>query len=151
MRPTLTPLLALATTVTAISNQVIRNYCPEGKFITLLLNQTGVDGPFLLPSGQAYEYAINGTGNSVTVANVAADFGAAVPRLDLGTSTNNGIIYWAVNNLTGDPFADSNFNVTSSGKNENVCQSCVGYDKQVHACIDNDVTLFLSLCTINVA
>ncbi|KAK3050048.1 hypothetical protein LTR09_008703 [Extremus antarcticus] len=151
MAPNLLTLLVLVTgAVATVSDQVIANYCSGPKYITLNLNATGINGPFILPSGQAYVYNITGTGNSATIANEAANVGGEVPRLDLGTSTDNAILYWAVNNLTGDPFAGSSFNITSSGITPNVCQSAIGYDKQVHACTDNGVTLTLNMCSTNV-
>ncbi len=95
MAPNLLTLLVLVTgAVATVSDQVIANYCSGPKYITLNLNATGINGPFILPSGQAYVYNITGTGNSATIANEAANVGGEVPRLDLGTSTDNAILYW---------------------------------------------------------
>jgi hypothetical protein len=48
----LTVLATFATTALGVSTQIVRNYCGEVKYLSTLLNATGLDGPFELPSGE---------------------------------------------------------------------------------------------------
>ena len=90
-------LLALATSASAISDQLVKNYCQEGKYLTLSVNATeNKIGPFILPSGEAYISNITGIGNTAIVSNDPNIFTSEVAKLVLGTSTDNGILYWYV-------------------------------------------------------
>ena len=86
--------LAFATSAAAVSEQLIKNYCSEDIFVTLYQNSTGsTNGPFALPSGQAWVNDIISTGNSATITK-DADVFSPIPKLVLGTSTDGGILYW---------------------------------------------------------
>lgn len=86
--------LAFATSAAAVSEQLIKNYCSEDIYVTLYQNSTGsTDGPFVLPSGQAWINDIISTGNSATITK-DADVFSPTPKLVLGTSTDGGILYW---------------------------------------------------------
>ena len=121
MRLTLT-ILALATTAYSVSVQLVKNYCPADKYLTLFLNETGSpsltqEGPFTLPGGKLHLTSthlsnqsadtdspscpgealltnITGAGNQLTLTNTPSDIGAPVARFTLGTSTDKGILYW---------------------------------------------------------
>lgn len=87
-------VLAFAASASAVSEQLIKNFCTEDIYVTLFLNSTdSTDGPFVLPSGQAWVNDIEGTGNTATITKSANVF-QAVPKLILGTSTDKGILYW---------------------------------------------------------
>lgn len=91
-----TGILALTATITAANPvQLTNNYCPHPKYLWLTLNATNnVPTAETLPSHQAWIYNISGQGNQMTVANESVPFGSPVPRLLLGTSYADGIVYW---------------------------------------------------------
>lgn len=87
-------LLAATTTLTTASNQLIKNYCPFSLYLTFA-NSSGItDGPFELPTQQAYISAIVGEGNVCTVSLNAEIFSPDTAKMDLGTSTDDAILYW---------------------------------------------------------
>lgn len=87
---------AFVSSATSISDQLIKNFCNEDVYITLYLNATGnTNGPFVLPTGQAWINDITGDGNTATISK-SADVFTPIPKLVLGTSTDGagGVLYW---------------------------------------------------------
>ncbi|KAK3687077.1 hypothetical protein LTR37_019191 [Vermiconidia calcicola] len=121
MKLNIIKLLAFVTSASAVSHQLVKNWCGHDKWVALTLNGTDV-APFILPGGQAYIANITGEGNTAIVANTAAIFTAAIPKLLLGTSTDGNILYWNLNNITGNPMDGTLFNVTSVGSSPDICQ-----------------------------
>jgi hypothetical protein len=88
-------MLALTASITATPIQLTNNYCPYPKYLWLSLNATSdVPASDTLPSSQAWIYNITGEGNQMTVANQSVPFGTPTPRLQLGTSFADDIVYW---------------------------------------------------------
>jgi hypothetical protein len=87
-------ILAFVASAAGVSEQLIKNYCSENIYVTLYLNSTGdTNGPFALPTGQAWINDITGQGNTATITK-SADVFTPIPKLVLGTSTDGGILYW---------------------------------------------------------
>lgn len=53
MKLSLLNIVALATTATAVSSQIAKNYCVDDLYLTIT-DQGAVTGPFVLPANQAY-------------------------------------------------------------------------------------------------
>lgn len=87
--------LTFSSVAVATSVQLVKNYCNETLYITLYSNGTTV-GPFELPYQQAYISDIVGQGNTCTVSKEADIWSSSVGKLILGTSSDNGILYWYV-------------------------------------------------------
>ena len=101
MKLTLTTLaatLAFATSTTAVSDQLINNYCTEDIFLTIYTPGDGTNsvtnGPFQLPGNQAWIGNITGRGNTATVSKNANIWVDETSKLILGTSVDLGILYW---------------------------------------------------------
>lgn len=86
--------LAFASAATAVSTQLIKNYCAETVYLTLTNDSGASDGPFDLPSQQAYLNDIVGQGNDCKVSFSPDIFSPNTRVFILGTSTYNGILYW---------------------------------------------------------
>ena len=81
---------------TSASHLLIKNYCNEDVYATLYQQSTQeTNGPFVLPGGQAYLNNIIATGNTATITK-SADVFSAIPKLVVGYSTDQGILYWQV-------------------------------------------------------
>ena len=88
-------ILAVAASTSAISVQLVKNYCLEDVYLTLAVNVTeNRIGPFALPSGQAYVANITGLGNEAIVAKDPNLFTDEVAKLVLGASTAEQVLYW---------------------------------------------------------
>lgn len=84
----------LATTITATSTELVKNYCPDITIYLTIYSNGTTDGPFGLGSEQAYLSNIVGQGGTITVSKNANIWSADTPKMVLGSSTNNGILYW---------------------------------------------------------
>lgn len=88
-------LLAFAASASAISVQLVQNYCLEDVYLTVAVNVTEKRiGPFTLPSGQAYINNITGLGHESIVTNDPNVFGDTTGKLVLGSSTADEVLYW---------------------------------------------------------
>lgn len=90
---TITGILAFATSATAVSDQLVTNACSESVYLTLYSNGT-TNGPFVLLSAQAYISDIIGKGNTCTVSKSPDIYSPFTAKLVLGTTTDNGVLYW---------------------------------------------------------
>ena len=143
-----TGLLAYATAAFA-TNYIVKDYCQEDVFL-YFADPTTTTGPFELASGQAYVHNITGEGISVGVVKNANDYWSSNgSKLILGMSASEaqGVLYWSLTSVNGDPMKGETFGVTSDGETIDVCGHATAYDGQVHGCADNgNVTLTLNLC-----
>ena len=85
---------ALVATAMADSMQLVKNYCDDSIYITLVDGSGNTDGPFELPTQQAYLQDIVGEGNDCKVSFNPDIYEASTPVFVLGTSTRNAILYW---------------------------------------------------------
>ena len=75
-------LLTFVASASAVSVQLIENCCPEGRYLTLSVNATqDMNGPFVLPPGQAYECDIVGKGNTAIVTTSPDIFSSDVGKV----------------------------------------------------------------------
>ena len=88
-------ILALTASSLAVSTQLFKNYCNEDIFVTLAINATEDPvGPFLVPSGQAFNAQIVGNGNTGIVTKNNDTFNPTTAKAILGSSTDLGVLYW---------------------------------------------------------
>ncbi|KAK6439288.1 hypothetical protein LTR95_004506 [Oleoguttula sp. CCFEE 5521] len=142
----LSAILTLATSTHALSHQAVLNICNETLYLTYINSNKPTAGPFPLLAFANTELPITGVGNSLGVSKSDQYWSPQTPKLILGTSTDNGILYWSVSYVDGDPFAGQKVAVTSAGRVADVCQNSTGYDGKVHACQDDGAVLSLGLC-----
>lgn len=76
------------------STQLVKNYCNESIYLTLVNGAGTATGPFELPSQQAFLNDIVDEGNDCKVTFNPDLFGAHTSVFVLGTSTREGILYW---------------------------------------------------------
>lgn len=141
-------LAAVVATASASSVLVI-NKCPETLYLTAVDQSGKITGQPSLTSGGTYQAAIVGQGNSLGIAKNSDYYSPNTPKIILGTSTANNVLYWSVSSVNGDPFSSSGqkFTVASpSGSNPNACGAATGPDGQVHGCQDNNVLLTFTAC-----
>lgn len=87
-------IATLATSSLAVSTQLVKNYCDTSLYLTLSDGSGNTDGPFELPTQQAYLQDIIGEGNDCKVSFSPDIFEASTSVFVLGTSTRAGILYW---------------------------------------------------------
>lgn len=139
-------VLALAASANA-SMLSVKNTCSETLYITLTDSSQKTTGPTEFASGATYVSNIVGQGNSFALTKNTDYYSPNTPKLVLGTSTSNGVLYWSVSDVNGNPFAGESFSITSpSGNKGNVCGTATSPDSQVHGCADDNVTLTLVTC-----
>nr|OQO28978.1 hypothetical protein B0A51_03787 [Rachicladosporium sp. CCFEE 5018] len=143
---TISAIIALATSTQALSHQAVLNNCNGTLYLTYVNSTKSTTGPSPLLAFANTELPIIGVGNSLGVSKSDQYWSPQTPKLILGTSTDNGILYWSVSYVDGDPFAGQKVAVTSAGRVNDVCQNSTGYDGKVHACQDDGVVLSLGLC-----
>ncbi|KAH9825694.1 MOSC-domain-containing protein [Teratosphaeria destructans] len=109
-----TAILALAATTSA-TLQAVQNQCHESVWLTFA-NTTNTTAPEELPSGEAYVTNLNGTGNSLGVTKNKGDYQSTDGyKLILGSSLADALLYWTINSVNGDPFAEESFNCNVTG------------------------------------
>ncbi|KAK6434409.1 hypothetical protein LTR95_009413, partial [Oleoguttula sp. CCFEE 5521] len=109
-------IIALTTSTHALSHQVVLNNCNETLYLTYVNSTKSTTGPSPLLAFANAELTIIGVGNSLGVSKSDQYWSSQTPKLILGTSTDNGILYWSVSYVDGDPFAGQRVAVTSAGR-----------------------------------
>jgi hypothetical protein len=105
------PLTLLLTTLltssaAALSTQEVWNWCADPLFVVNVNSTGSVTGPTKLsPGGGNWTSPIIGSGNSLGVSKTDQYWSNGTAKLIWGTSTDAGVLYWAVSNVDGDPFA----------------------------------------------
>lgn len=89
MKPSHLLTVGLATLVTATSTILFKNYCLESLYLTI-----NSGAPTTLPSGQAFTSNIVDQGNTALVTKTNDPFNGATAKMVLGTSTDQGLLYW---------------------------------------------------------
>lgn len=89
-RPQTLALVGLAaTTASATSIALFENYCQESLWLTI--NNAEAKQ---LHSGAANATSIVGQGNTVLVTKTSDVFNPSTPKLVIGTSSNQEVLYW---------------------------------------------------------
>lgn len=89
-------VLAFAASASAISTQLVKNFCPDTEtiYLTLAVNATeDRNGPFIIPTGEAFVSNITGDGNTAIVSKDPNIY-TSIPKIVLGTSSDNQVLYW---------------------------------------------------------
>ncbi|EMC93279.1 hypothetical protein BAUCODRAFT_235042 [Baudoinia panamericana UAMH 10762] len=138
-------LLATAASVQA-SQYTIINHCPWSIWITLA-NQGGTGNPAELQANHTSPaVTMTGSGNSVGITRDSNYWGLTEYKLIFGYTESAGTIWWSVNDVNGDPFAENPWNITSSGSRDDVCGHASNYGTNVYSCPDQAVSIFVHLC-----
>lgn len=139
MRLLLTTALAIATANAAFVE--LNNHCTTSLWVVIATEAVPQPQSWELKSGVAWKDVIVGKGNDFGV-SLDKLYYSNVPKLVLGTSLDQGRVWWSVNSVSGVAFADGEFNVTSPEP----CGSTSTYDQLVHNCPDGDFTVTLDVC-----
>lgn len=116
-------VVAFTTSTLAVSSQVVLNNCAESIWLTNVNSTKSTTGPFEIKgtggnsTGGNWTTDIIGVGNSLGVTKSDRYWTPETAKLILGTSTDQGILYWTISNVDGDPFVGEKFDLSSGAGN----------------------------------
>lgn len=138
-------ILSLATTAFAVGNAIVDNDCVESVYLTITRSDQTSTQRTIAGTNGTYSEVLSGQGNSFGVTKSADYWSSTTPKLIFGYSEgNDGLSYWTVSTVDGDPTAGEGWKVAPS---VSTCTSATNGTMagQVYTCT-NTADLVLTLC-----
>lgn len=136
-------IAAAVSTVFALSDVTVENFCWDTKYLTLSTNEAGVvQYNVPLTAGNQRVYAIDGD-HSLAVANTTDYWSPSTAKIVLGTNSYQGIIYYAIGLVNGNPLYKGVYDFEPYHPN---CPDDNTPDGSTKACPDDNVHMYWALC-----
>jgi hypothetical protein len=134
-------VLAIASTALA-GSAGIKNKCKQDIFLTITgANQKSTQMK-IAANGGYFSTPIQGQGNSYGLTKNSDYYSANTPKLIWGASDSNGINYYSLNTVNGNPFAGESLSLSG---NQPGCATITNPDGNTKACTDK-ADFYLQVC-----
>ncbi|KAI4775538.1 hypothetical protein E4T52_09512 [Aureobasidium sp. EXF-3400] len=133
--------LALASTALA-GTAGIKNNCKQDIFLTTTGQNQKSTQLKIAANGGYYSTPIQGQGNSYGLSKSADYYSANTAKLIWGASDSNGVTYYSLNTVNGNPFAGQSVRLSGSQPG---CATITSPDGATKACTDK-ADFYLQVC-----
>jgi hypothetical protein len=134
-------VLAIASTALA-GSAGIKNNCKQDIFLTTTGPNQKSTQMKIAANGGYFSTPIQGQGNSYGLTKNSDYYSANTPKLIWGASDSNGVTYYSLNTVNGNPFAGQSISLSG---NQPGCATITKPDGNTKACTDK-ADFYLQAC-----